>query len=208
MTAQDAAEASRARDGKGVSAAYWRDVERGHGGRRGQRVPTRASARALAAMARVVGVVPAQLAEAGRGDAARVLEEILRREGQPPAARSLAVVPPPPLTLELGAEHILAEMSPEMRAKTEAHLPGLQVTFRTATIIGPSAPGSVIFPGNEHEATRWDRLVQAGYIEKPGEGYTPEEMVTMIAQGRALDDDARAAEGNRPRSRQALTSVT
>src|SRR5580693_4763055 len=91
MTAQDAAEASRARDGKGVSAAYWRDVERGHGGRRGQRVPTRASARALAAMARVVGVVPAQLAEAGRGDAARVLEEILRREGQPPAARSLAV---------------------------------------------------------------------------------------------------------------------
>ena len=31
MTAQDAAEASRARDGKGVSAAYWRDVERGYG---------------------------------------------------------------------------------------------------------------------------------------------------------------------------------
>ena len=79
MTAQSAAEASRAHDGKGVSAAYWRDVERGYGGRRGQRVPTRASARALAAMARVVGVVPAQLAGAGREDAARVLEEILRR---------------------------------------------------------------------------------------------------------------------------------
>src|SRR5580700_6542965 len=85
MTAQDAAEASRARDGKGVSAAYWRDVERGYGGRRGQRVPTRASARALAAMARVVGVTPPELAAAGREDAARVLAEILRR-----AAPSLA----------------------------------------------------------------------------------------------------------------------
>ena len=84
MTAQDAAEASRARDGKGVSAAYWRDVERGYGGRRGQRVPTRASARALAAMARVTGVAPAQLAGAGREDAARVLAEILRREGSVP----------------------------------------------------------------------------------------------------------------------------
>jgi hypothetical protein len=125
-----------------------------------------------------------------------------------PQPRRLAAVPSPPLTLELGAEHILAEMSPAMRAKTEAHLADLQVTFRTATIIGPSAPGSVIFPGNDHEATRWDRLVQAGYIEKPGEGYTPEEMVTMIAQGRALDDDARAAEGHRPQSRRALTSIT
>src|SRR5580704_9479840 len=78
MTAQSAAEASRAREGRGVSAAYWRDVERGYGGRRGQRVPTRASARALAAMAHVVGVMPAQLAAAGREDAARILEEIRR----------------------------------------------------------------------------------------------------------------------------------
>lgn len=80
MTAQDAAEATKAHDGKGVSAAYWRDVERGSGGRRGQRVPTRASARALAAMASVVGIQPPQLSEAGREDAARVLGEIQRRE--------------------------------------------------------------------------------------------------------------------------------
>ena len=90
MTAQSAAEASRAHDGKGVSAAYWRDVERGYGGRRGQRVTTRASARALAAMARVVGIVPPQLAAADREDAARVLEEILRREQAP------AVIPESP----------------------------------------------------------------------------------------------------------------
>ena len=85
MTAEDAAQASRAHDGKGVSAAYWRDVERGRGGRRGQAVPVRASDRALAAMARVVGVTPAQLAGQGREDAARVLGEILRREGRAPA---------------------------------------------------------------------------------------------------------------------------
>ena len=58
MTAESAAAASRAHGSGGVSAAYWRDVERGQGGRRGQRVPTRASARALAAMARTVGVTP------------------------------------------------------------------------------------------------------------------------------------------------------
>ena len=94
MTAQRAAEASRAHDGRGVSAAYWRDVERGYGGRRGQRVPTRASARALAAMARVVGVVPPQLAAAGREDAARVLEEILRREQPAPVTSAGGITLP------------------------------------------------------------------------------------------------------------------
>lgn len=97
MTALSAAEASRARDGKGISAAYWRDVERGYGGRRGQRVPVRASARALAAMARVVGVMPAQLAEADREDAARVLKEALRRDAvtEPPAAAPAGPPQPP-----------------------------------------------------------------------------------------------------------------
>jgi hypothetical protein len=97
MTAQSAAEATRTHDAKGVSAAYWRDVERGSGGRRGQRVATRASARALAAMARVVGVMPAQLAAANREDAARVLEEILRREQ--PIATAPPATPEPPLEL-------------------------------------------------------------------------------------------------------------
>lgn len=80
MTAESAAEASRAHDSKGVSASYWRDVERGRGGRRGKSVPVKASERALAVMARVVGVTPAQLTAAGREDGARVLEEIQRRE--------------------------------------------------------------------------------------------------------------------------------
>jgi hypothetical protein len=87
MSAQSAAEATKAHGARGVSATYWRDVERGHGGRRGQQVAVKASDRALAAMARVVGVTPDQLTGSGREGAARVLEEILRREDSatPPA---------------------------------------------------------------------------------------------------------------------------
>ena len=128
MTALSAAEASRARGGKGISAAYWRDVERGYGGRRGQRVPVRASARALAAMARVVGVMPAQLAEAGREDAARVLEEILRRDapGMPaaPAPAGLPHQPPAGATLADRIEGELARLQVEVRTEMSRHPTG------------------------------------------------------------------------------------
>lgn len=76
------AQAAAASDGA-VSATYWRDVERGFGGRRGKRVRVRASTRTLAAMARITGATPGQLADAQREDAARVLAEILRREDAP-----------------------------------------------------------------------------------------------------------------------------
>lgn len=83
MTAAQAAQATNG----AVSATYWRDVERGRGGRRGQQVPVRASARLLAGMARLTGVTPDQLDGAQREDAARVLREIRRREdgGEPEA---------------------------------------------------------------------------------------------------------------------------
>lgn len=80
MSAQKAADATKAHGSKGVSATYWRDVERGYGGRRGQVVAAKASDQALAAMAHVVGVAPGQLSEIGREGAAMVLAEILRRE--------------------------------------------------------------------------------------------------------------------------------
>ena len=92
MTALSAAEATKKHDAKGVSVTYWRDVERGQGGRRGERVPVRASDRALAAMARVVGVVPQQLADVGRSGAARVLEEIQRREDRTAIPRPVTVI--------------------------------------------------------------------------------------------------------------------
>jgi hypothetical protein len=85
-----AAQAARATAGA-VSATYWRDVERGYGGRRGQRAAARASDRLLAAMARVTGVTPEQLADAKREDAARVLTEILRREDGPRLAEASPV---------------------------------------------------------------------------------------------------------------------
>jgi hypothetical protein len=125
MTALSAAEASRARDGKGISAAYWRDVERGYGGRRGQRVPVRASARALAAMARAVGVEPAQLAGAGREDAARVLEEALRRDASaqlPDGAADTGSGGRPLLALIAGAfEGELARNEAEVWAELSRH---------------------------------------------------------------------------------------
>lgn len=88
MTATQAAQAT----GGAISATYWRDVERGYGGRRGQRAAARASDMTLAAMARVTGVTPEQLIGARREEAARVLAEILRREGRPAPAE----VPQPP----------------------------------------------------------------------------------------------------------------
>ena len=82
-TGMTAGEAAKSTNGL-VSAVYWRDVERGHGTRRGERVPTRASARLLAHMARAVRVSPERLeGEGERPDAAGVLREMLREDPSP-----------------------------------------------------------------------------------------------------------------------------
>jgi hypothetical protein len=87
MSASAAARASKNGGRKGIGEIHWRNVERGWGGRRSQRVPIRASDEALADMALVVGVEPGQLADAGREGAAQLLREIQRREGlRQPAA--------------------------------------------------------------------------------------------------------------------------
>jgi hypothetical protein len=153
MTAQSAAEASRAHDGKGVSAAYWRDVERGYGGRRGQRVPTRASAMALAAMARVVGVRPPELAEAGREDAARVLEEILRRE-QVPATPEPARDPAEPDDADDVTRNIMvAAGRPEERRIWAAIRRRLETIPEGARLLA-SAPQAALWPP-ETGGGRW-----------------------------------------------------
>jgi transcriptional regulator with XRE-family HTH domain len=107
-----AAQAAQATEGA-VSATYWRDVERGYGGRRGQRAPAKASARLLAAMARVTGVTPDQLAGAQREDAARVLTEILRREGAPAAAPRPDIMPAASGPEEEFLASVLAMLSPK-----------------------------------------------------------------------------------------------
>lgn len=146
MTAQAAAEASRAHDGKGVSAAYWRDVERGYGGRRGQRVPTRASARALAAMAGVVGVMPAQLTRAGREDAARVLEEIHRRRVSVLHLPASDTPPPPEGFLE--AADIAA---------ARPYADRINARLRELALDGIARPsGGDIFGSGTRSARTWD----------------------------------------------------
>jgi hypothetical protein len=85
--------AAKVREAGGrISASYWRDVERGHGGRRGLRVTTRASEGLLAQMAQAVGVDAEQLAAAGRADAATVLAEMSRRGPAVPADADLPPV--------------------------------------------------------------------------------------------------------------------
>lgn len=64
----------------GMSPTRWTQIETGHETRRGKQAPAFAPDGRLAAMARVVGVTPQELAEAGRKDAAGVLDEMLRRE--------------------------------------------------------------------------------------------------------------------------------
>jgi hypothetical protein len=67
-----------------VSAVYWRDVERGTGGRRGERVKVRGSARVIAHMAHAVGITPERIESDGeRPDAAKILREIIRSEPPP-----------------------------------------------------------------------------------------------------------------------------
>ena len=69
----------------GISPEHWGNIERGYKSAGAGREPTRvdASPELLAKMAAVAGVMPAHLAGAGREDAARVLEEILRRDSRP-----------------------------------------------------------------------------------------------------------------------------
>jgi len=175
MTAQDAAEASRSHDGRGVSAAYWRDVERGYGGRRGKRVPTRASDRALAAMARVVGVQPSQLTDAGREDAALVLREIYRREAAPP---------PRP------AEPPLPEFAPELAADMAAWVDEVRLRVALARRHYPDGPldGRQVFQLDKRGAFFWDAVSAAGHS-------TEESIIVLTAAHitRAIQEEAAEA---------------
>lgn len=64
-----------------LGGARWRHIERGYEPKKPPK-PVRAPDKTLAHMARVVGVSPERLAEAGRETAAEVLREILRQEAE------------------------------------------------------------------------------------------------------------------------------
>lgn len=64
-----------------LGGARWRHIERGFEPKRPPK-PVRAPDKTLAHMARVVGVSPERLVEAGRAVAAEVLREIIRQEAE------------------------------------------------------------------------------------------------------------------------------
>lgn len=70
----------------GISSPWWRVLETGIRRVKGQNFAEKANAETLARMASVVGVVPAELVEAGRPDAAAKLA-ILLEAGPSPADR-------------------------------------------------------------------------------------------------------------------------
>jgi hypothetical protein len=189
MTAQSAAEATRTSDGRGVSASYWRDVERGHGGRRGRQVPTRASARALAAMARVVGVRPAQLTGAGREDAARVLEEILRREARLADARLLPAPVP--------GTGIVSSLPREIRIQVLPYLADVDEAVREARANGAHGPlqGRDVFPGDPDDAQRWDENA-ARHRRIMGEEPSVQDVADMMALSLWKAAERRSGSGN------------
>jgi len=68
----------------GVSASLWRQVEAGYSTpAAGIQVPKVTPAETLALMSRPLGITPAQLNDAGRGDAAAILADLLRPEPAP-----------------------------------------------------------------------------------------------------------------------------
>lgn len=191
MTAQDAAEASRSQDGRGVSAAYWRDVERGYGGRRGQRVTVRASDRALAAMARVVGVTPPELTSAGREDAARVLDEMLRREERP-----VVLTPPPsdPGSLSFPVDRDMAARSAPHIAEINGRLAVWargEWQHRGEAAIGAIPDGETLFPDRPQDARTWDAMIEQGFL---GEKYTLLQLVQGVAIKRVQAEERRQAQ--------------
>jgi transcriptional regulator with XRE-family HTH domain len=177
-----------------VSPVYWRDVERGTGGRRGERVPVRGSARVIAHMALAVTLTPDRLETEGeRPDAADVLREILRsRQPDAPegtidpslqAARARADTSDPD-----AAPDVLFPGDPARqdmwRVITD---PGMPADEKLAALAGPA-----LFPGDRAKQA----IVAADIIgrEKPAE---------MAAKIRVLDrmrDRSRERAGHREQS--------
>ena len=200
LTPAEAAVRVRAAGGQ-ISDSYWRDTERGRGGRRGRPVPSRASAERLAQMAAAVGVTPEQLHAAARDhpegearargveDAARVLEEMLRREAAAADASvtRLPVRPPAPDPADGGwlpsldaatmarakpiADSILMARG-DWRARYAAEHPGIEVSEI------PEPPGSELFGDSPDDAGIWDR--RAGVMTVP-------ERANLIAVLRARE---------------------
>lgn len=188
LTAVDAAGIVRRSGGK-ISDTYWRDAERGQGWRRGSPVAVQASASILAQMAHAVGVTPGKLREAagrhpdGAGrerveEAARVLEEMLRRDRPAVTVLPAAAVLPP----SQAAEDL---WSPEVRAAAEPY--ALKVAFRLLALRAQgieNPDGAQMFGGWQG----WDDSRAAEWWDSSREDLPTEDLVWLVAVLRARRD--------------------
>lgn len=107
-----------------LGGGRWRHIEQGYT-RRVPYTPTIAPAKTLAHMARVVGVQPQQLVDAGREDAAEILREIRRQEAadeQPTAPADPRVQMAVDILMDLPPrvrEEVLRRLPPEHRKRIE-----------------------------------------------------------------------------------------
>ncbi len=183
----------------GISYGRWRQITTGYQNvSPGSYAAVHAPAKTLAKMARVVGVTPAQLTEAGRDDAAAVLAELLRAEPAAPAPEPPAE---PGADAEVNAQVLSllfrrkrrdheAEVRAEIRAAKAAYrrVPLEQVPEAgTEADVITDLPGAAIPGFDAMERIIWDL----------GAAFTEDERAGRIAQGRA------AAEADRPRARRA-----
>lgn len=210
LTPAEAAAKVRAAGGK-ISDAYWRDTERGRGGRRGQPVPSRASDEKLAQMAHAVGVTPERLRAAARShpegeararvveSAARVLGEMQRRDAAA-AADTIEVArredfPPPPPRPE-------RPLRPDFSFGHPEDVPYVQAILRRAYdemgFLAHLPPGPLPYPDELPESLAADARMSAipGRVLFPGDthdagtwdnpDFTARQRLDLVAYGHRL----------------------
>ncbi len=169
----------------GISYGRWRQIVMGYQNiSPGVYAPVHAPARTVAKMARVVGVTPAQLASAGREDAARTLEEILHSTQEParPAPSRDDQWTPPLSEEELAATWpYFARITENIRLWTARYA---QEHPDTAPEDIPPPPGEALFGPGSPDAANWDRRIGL---------FTAHQLTWLIAAAQ-LGDAARDRE--------------
>jgi hypothetical protein len=103
--------------------------------------------------------------------------------------------------LGLSPQMVAVDMSPQLAALVEAHLPAITKLIDAAVLANPDVPfpeGEQVFRDNPREAHRWDALVQVGRMSPrgPGPGFSLPNLAKWAALGRVRDDERRAQSGN------------
>ena len=192
----------RSRKRAGISYGRWRQIVMGYQNiSPGVYAAVHAPAKTVAKMARVVGVTPAQLTEAGREDAAAILADLLREHALAGPASAPETPAEPGADAEVNAQVLSllfrrkrrdheAEVRAEIRAAKAAYR---RVPLEQVPEAGTEAdaitdlPGAAIPAFDAMERIIWDL----------GAAFTEDERAERIARNRA------AAEADRPRARRA-----